>query len=432
MTNRSPEKFIEMQTEELLAARMRAMIFTRARVSDAEGYEQYRREKSSAKLDVVTLHKSYFRTRYIDTSPHSVEAWAKSNKGEVDKLYEERKAGFPAGCRRARHIVVAIKSDTAPNRGHAREEAQDIIEKARVRIAAGEDFARVAEEVSEDPATKSKGGDLGCSTRGKWAKEMEDVEFVMKKPGELSDVIETPMGFHVLRLELILSNDVKKAEEQARASIAEELMGAFETETLVAATAKKIREAAAGGKTLEQATSEVMTALDTDKGVDKKEAAEAKKRAEAKKKVDEAKKKAVAAKKDGEDGATAEADEDEPEPDPARPTVETTASFTPDDSPIEGADSAVNVAALAYAAAKPGDLLPDLVKVESGYAVAQLKERTAASREDFEKDREAYMDRFARAKAQDAIVGYLDRLRKRASAEIKVNDVFAREPKDKE
>jgi peptidyl-prolyl cis-trans isomerase D len=411
-TNRSPEKFIEMQTEELLAARMRALISSRAYVSDAEAFAAYAREKSNATLDYVTLSRAWFRGRYLDTSAKKLEQWTKNNQAEVDKTWEARKAEYQPGCRRIRHIVVAVKSDTSPLRGHTREEAQSIIEKALERVRSGEDFGKVAEEISEDPVSKAKGGDLGCNVRGKWAKELEDVEFAMKKPGDISDVVETPMGLHVIKLEAVMPDDAKKAEQAGRAMVAEELMSAFEVENLLTSAAGRIRDAVVAGKTLDQATAEVIAALDRETGYAK--------RAEEKAKAEKAK---PGDKTDDDGGNRADVD---------RPKVQTTPSFTPDDTPIEGVERGTNVAAMAFATAKPGDPLADLIKVSDGYVLAQLKEKKLATREEFDKERDAYTERFTRAKAHDVLNSYVARLRDKASSEIRVNDIYAREPKDKD
>ncbi len=423
MTNRSPEKFVEMQTSELLAARMRALISSRANVSDDEAFAAYVREKSTATLDYVTLRRAWFAKRYVDTSPQKVEAWAKANKAEVDKSWEERKAAFAPGCRQIRHIVVAIKSESSPLRGHTREEAQDIIEKALQRVRGGEDFAKVAEEVSEDQASKAKGGELGCNVRGKWAKELEDVVFAMKKPGDVSDIVETPMGFHVVQLEAVMPDDAKKAEQAARGLVAKDLMTAFETENMVTSAAKRIRDAVTGGKTLEQATKDVIAAMDQETGYAKRAEAAAK---AAKAKAGEPKE---GEKKAGEASDT-EGSADTSDAD--LPKVETTPAFTPDESPIPGVEAGVNVAAIAFAIPKVGDLAPDLIKVEGGYVVAQLKEKKAATREEFAKDRDSYIQQFIRVKAHDILLDYVARLREKAGADVKINEFYAREPKDKD
>ena len=74
------------------------------------------------------------------------------------------------------------------------------IEKIIDRANKGEDFADLARNNSEGPSAKS-GGDLGFFARGRMVPEFEKVAFALEKPGQISEVVKTPFGFHVLKLE---------------------------------------------------------------------------------------------------------------------------------------------------------------------------------------------------------------------------------------
>jgi peptidyl-prolyl cis-trans isomerase C len=92
---------------------------------------------------------------------------------------------------RVRHILVSGKE--TGNRSKA--------EKILSDIKAGADFATVAKSQSTDPGTAEKGGDLGFFARGRMAPAFEDAAFDLQKPGDLSDVVETQFGYHIIKFE---------------------------------------------------------------------------------------------------------------------------------------------------------------------------------------------------------------------------------------
>jgi len=78
----------------------------------------------------------------------------------------------------------------------AREKAEQVLQ----RVKAGEDFAKLATEFSADPGSKEKGGDLGWFGKGRMMQAFEAAAFALQ-PGQISDLVETPYGFHIIKVE---------------------------------------------------------------------------------------------------------------------------------------------------------------------------------------------------------------------------------------
>ena len=94
------------------------------------------------------------------------------------------------------HILVRFTGAWRSNVSRTKEEARKIAEEARARVVAGEAFADVANEISED-STKTVGGALGTLAAGQTLVAFEDAAMALKT-GEISQVVETPYGFHII------------------------------------------------------------------------------------------------------------------------------------------------------------------------------------------------------------------------------------------
>jgi parvulin-like peptidyl-prolyl isomerase len=105
----------------------------------------------------------------------------------------------PGGERvRASHILVAYQGAMRSTATRSKEEARKLADALHARASAGQDFARLASEHSDDPTAKAKGGDLGYFDRSGMVKPFADAAFALQ-PGEVSSVVETEFGFHVIK-----------------------------------------------------------------------------------------------------------------------------------------------------------------------------------------------------------------------------------------
>ena len=97
----------------------------------------------------------------------------------------------------ARHILFRVANANDPK---ASEEAENKVKATIARLNKGEDFATLAKELTEDPAGKQDGGDLGYFTKDQMVPEFAEVAFKLDK-GAISDPVKTQFGWHVLKVE---------------------------------------------------------------------------------------------------------------------------------------------------------------------------------------------------------------------------------------
>lgn len=110
------------------------------------------------------------------------------------QLYGELRPGLEV---RARHILLQVPPDAEPA---MRDSVRSQIGQLRERAVAGEDFAALAEEHSQDPGSARSGGDLGFFGGGQMVPPFEEAAFDLEV-GEISDVVETPFGYHIITVE---------------------------------------------------------------------------------------------------------------------------------------------------------------------------------------------------------------------------------------
>ncbi|MEJ2689741.1 MAG: peptidylprolyl isomerase [Deltaproteobacteria bacterium] len=114
---------------------------------------------------------------------------------EAKDYYEKNKANFrqPESVK-ASHILIKVNEDAVPE---IKAKAKAKILEIKKKIEAGADFGEMAKKYSEGPSA-AKGGDLGYFRRGQMVKPFEDAAFALK-PGEMSDVVETKFGYHLIK-----------------------------------------------------------------------------------------------------------------------------------------------------------------------------------------------------------------------------------------
>jgi parvulin-like peptidyl-prolyl isomerase len=113
----------------------------------------------------------------------------------------------------ARHILLSFPQQAAQAQ---RDSVRTVLEGIRRRAVAGEPFDALARQYSEDPGSAAMGGDLGTFGRGEMVKPFEDAAFALQ-PGEISDVVETPYGLHLIKVESKDAPGFEQVKDQFRA-----------------------------------------------------------------------------------------------------------------------------------------------------------------------------------------------------------------------
>lgn len=162
-------------------------------------------DRVNAQLKLMGMSREEFMQKLVEqgTAESVVKRELKVNitENDVKKYYEDNPSKFEEPEQvRASHILLATK-DLKTNTELSEDQkaaklklAEDLVKRAR----AGEDFAKMAKEYSEDPGSKDKGGEY-TFPRGKMVAEFEAAAFSLS-PGQVSDVVTTQFGYHVIKL----------------------------------------------------------------------------------------------------------------------------------------------------------------------------------------------------------------------------------------
>ncbi len=227
---------------ELLQEKVSQFLATFTPISDQDILEQYtfakekvkvsyvefspERYEESVTLDPVAMEKYFQENKeryripekinvtYISLDPKDFEAQIKVTEQEVRDYYDVHLENYKVKDQvKARHILFKLEegADEAQEK-KVREKASSVLAKARK----GEDFAELAKKYSEGPS-KDAGGDLGYFSKGQMVKPFEDAVFNLKK-GEISDLVKTPFGYHI-----ILVEDVKESRTKELGEVREEI-----------------------------------------------------------------------------------------------------------------------------------------------------------------------------------------------------------------
>lgn len=160
------------------------------------------------------------KVEYVVLSLQGLAASAKVDEAAARQQFDAHPERYNAPeDRRARHILIeAPKDATTEQRAAARQKAEALLKSVKAKP---ETFADLAKSNSQDPGSAANGGDLGFFARGAMVKPFEDAAYALK-PGQISGIVESDFGFHIIKLEEVRGGGARTFDE-VKAQVLEEL-----------------------------------------------------------------------------------------------------------------------------------------------------------------------------------------------------------------
>ena len=222
----TPADFEQNQREDLLLGKLENLIKDGVQVTEAEVKQTFIHDKEQVNVEYIRVDPAQFvpqvemsdadlstyyqehlerfrkpeqtRLGYVVVDPEWLAGMVEMTDEQLTQYYEQHKEEFRREEQvRARHILFKLAQQAgAEEEARVRGEAETTLQ----RIQAGEDFAALASQLSEDPVSAQQGGDLGFFKHGEMVKPFEEMAFGLK-PGVVSDPVRTDFGYHLIQVE---------------------------------------------------------------------------------------------------------------------------------------------------------------------------------------------------------------------------------------
>jgi len=232
----TPTSFEDTMRTDLLAGKVIEYLSRFAKLTPLEINDQFNFDNEEIKIEYVSFSGTDFKEQ-VETGEEELKSYYEENKAnymtepqvklhffafpytpeekpeitdeELESFYRQNfnRYSIPEQ-RNARHILIKTSEEDSVD---ILTEKQDLAAQVLELAKSGEDFAELAKQYSEGP-TGPKGGDLGSFTRGRMVKAFEDAVFLLNE-GEISDIVETQFGFHIIKLEKIEPAYTRTLEE---------------------------------------------------------------------------------------------------------------------------------------------------------------------------------------------------------------------------
>ncbi|MEC5207683.1 peptidyl-prolyl cis-trans isomerase D [Vogesella perlucida] len=156
------------------------------------------------------------KLEYVTLSQDAIAQAISVSDADAKAYYDKHAGEFSSEERQVSHILLTVDAKApAADRAKVKAQADALLKEVRANPAR---FAELAKTRSQDPGSAPNGGDLGFFGRGVMTKPFESVAFAMK-PGQISEVVETEFGYHILKLDAVKSSDF----ESQKAAVVDKL-----------------------------------------------------------------------------------------------------------------------------------------------------------------------------------------------------------------
>ena len=187
---------------------------SQVKITDAMAEEYYKQHPAQFELPEIV------KAEVVVFNPDVVEVRIVVSDADIKAYYDQNLARYKTDeQRRASHILIAAGKDApAADKAAAKAKAEKILAQLR---KSPNDFAKLAKENSQDPGSAERGGDLDFFGKGMMVKPFEEAAYALKE-GEISDVVQSDFGFHIIRLTALKAATTRPLSE-VKANITDEI-----------------------------------------------------------------------------------------------------------------------------------------------------------------------------------------------------------------
>jgi peptidyl-prolyl cis-trans isomerase D len=238
------DEFEDQVRRSVVVEKLQAALTDWIAVSDAEAEAEYKRRNEKVKLSVVNFPEDKYaesvtatdaeiaaafeadkdkyripekrKVKYAAIDTQAIRERIPVTAEDIQRHYEDNQKQYSTPEQvRASHILFKTEGK---DEADVKKQAEEVLAKVK---APGSDFAKLANQYTEEEIGKTRGGDLDFFERGRMAKEFEDAAFALQ-PGEVSGLVKSPFGYHIIKV-TDRKPASKRSLEEVRAQIEDQI-----------------------------------------------------------------------------------------------------------------------------------------------------------------------------------------------------------------